>query len=175
LEVFRPPQIQPWELQQNCPMVSTSNSLPTLALLNSFNCAGLIMSTSSRRLRVPLCLTSCMYCLHITTLTNRSKYCFPQLQVSRTVVAPFHSRSSKQVFSVVIKNKPAATMAIPQSHQVLRSLAAAAAHPVPPLRRTTRSSAVANVFTGTKGEQKATLHVDAMAVDPPDLHVPPPT
>jgi hypothetical protein len=75
---------------------------------------------------------------------------------------------------VVIKNKPAATTALPQPRQVLRSVAAAAPHLAPPPRRTTRSSAATNhVFTGTKGEQKATLHVDAMAIDPPDLHVPP--
>ncbi|KAF8480251.1 cyclin-like protein [Russula ochroleuca] len=76
---------------------------------------------------------------------------------------------------VVAKSKPAATTAIPQSRQVLRSVAAAAPHPAPPPRRTTRSSTVVNhVFTGTKGEQKASLHVDAMAVDPPEFRVPPP-
>ena len=75
---------------------------------------------------------------------------------------------------VVMKNKPAATTAIPQSRQVLRSVAAAAPHPALPSRRATRSSATSNhVSTGTKEEQKATLHVDAMAIDPPDLHVPP--
>ena len=77
--------------------------------------------------------------------------------------------------SVVAKSKPTATTAIPQSRQVLRSVAAAAPHPAPPPRRTTRSStAVGHIIAGTKGEQKTTLHVDAMAVDPPDFHVPPP-
>ncbi|KAI0284609.1 cyclin-like protein [Russula aff. rugulosa BPL654] len=46
--------------------------------------------------------------------------------------------------------------------------------PCPPSKRTTRSSAAPNhVVTGTKVELKATLHVDAMVIDPPDLHVPP--
>ena len=76
---------------------------------------------------------------------------------------------------VVMKNKPVATTAIPQSRQVLRSVTAAAPHPAPPSKRTTRSSTVTNhVFTGTKEEQKATLHVDAMAVDPPEFLVPAP-
>jgi hypothetical protein len=75
---------------------------------------------------------------------------------------------------VVIKNKAAATTAIPQSRQVLRSVTAAAPHLAPPSRRTTRSSAAPNhVVTGAKVELKATLHVDAMEIDPPDLHVPP--
>lgn len=75
---------------------------------------------------------------------------------------------------VVIKNKPAATTAIPQSRQVLRSVTAAAPHPAPPSKRTTRSSAAPNhVVTNTKAEPKATLHVDAMIIDPPDLRVPP--
>jgi hypothetical protein len=76
---------------------------------------------------------------------------------------------------VVIKNKSAAaTTAIPQSRQVLRSVTTAAPHPAPPSKRTTRSSAAPNhVVTGTKVELKATLHVDAMVIDPPDLHVPP--
>ena len=75
---------------------------------------------------------------------------------------------------VVIKNKSAATTTIPQPRQVLRSVTAAAPHPVPPSKRTTRSSAAPNhVVTGTKVEPKATLHVDAMVIDPPDLHVPP--
>jgi G2/mitotic-specific cyclin 2 len=75
---------------------------------------------------------------------------------------------------VVIKNKSAATTALPLSRQVLRSVTAAAPHPVPPPKRTTRSSAVPNhVVTGTKAELKANLHVDAMVIDPPDLHVPP--
>ena len=74
---------------------------------------------------------------------------------------------------VVIKNKFAATTAIPQSRQVLRSVTAAAPHPALPPKRTTRSSAVSNhVVTGTKAELKPTLHVDAMVIDPPDLHVP---
>jgi hypothetical protein len=76
---------------------------------------------------------------------------------------------------VVMKNKPVAATAIPQSRQVLRSIAAAAPHPAPPSKRTTRSSAATNhVITGTKEEQKATLHADAMAVDPPESLVPPP-
>ena len=75
---------------------------------------------------------------------------------------------------VVIKNKSAATTAIPQSRQVLRSATAAAPHLPPPSKRTTRSSALPNhVVPGTKAEPKPTLHVDAMVIDPPDLHVPP--
>ena len=69
---------------------------------------------------------------------------------------------------VVMKNKSAAMTAIPQSHQVLRSVAAAVPYPALLSRQATHSSVTANhVFTGTK----ATLHVDAMAIDPPDLHV----
>jgi hypothetical protein len=76
---------------------------------------------------------------------------------------------------VVMKNKPATTTVLPQSRQVLRSVTAAAPHPTPPSKRTTRSSAALNhVVTGTKAEPKATLHVDTMVVNPPDLHVPPP-
>ncbi len=75
---------------------------------------------------------------------------------------------------VVIQNKSAATTAIPQPRQVLRSVTAAAPHPAPLSKRTTRSSVAPNrVVTGTKAEPKATLYVDAMAIDPPDLHVPP--
>jgi hypothetical protein len=69
---------------------------------------------------------------------------------------------------VVMRNKSAATTAIPQSRQVLRSVAAPVPHPALSSRQATRSSVTANhVFTGTK----ATLHVDAMAIDPPDLQV----
>lgn len=75
---------------------------------------------------------------------------------------------------VVIKNKPAATTSIPHSRQVLRSVTTAAPHPPPPFKRTTRSSAAPNhVVTITEAEPKATLHVDAMVIDPPDLRVPP--
>jgi G2/mitotic-specific cyclin 2 len=75
---------------------------------------------------------------------------------------------------VVIKNKSAATTAIPQSRQVLRSVTAAAPHLGLHSKRTTRSSAAPNhVVNGTKAELKATLHVDAMVIDPPNLHVPP--
>ena len=72
---------------------------------------------------------------------------------------------------VAKKNKPTATTALPLSQQVLR---AAAPRLAPPSRRSTRSSAVPNhVVNGTKVEPKTTLHVDAMEIDPPDLHVPP--
>ena len=81
---------------------------------------------------------------------------------------------SSKFAGVVIKNKSAATTAIPQSRQALRSVTAAAPHPAPPSKRTTRSSGVPNhAVAGTKAEPKSTLHVDAMVVDPPDLHVPP--
>ncbi len=81
---------------------------------------------------------------------------------------------SSKFAGVVIKDKPATSTAIPQSRQVLRSVTAAVPHFVPPSKRTTRSSAATNhVLTGAKAEPKATLHVDAMVVDPPDLRVPP--
>jgi G2/mitotic-specific cyclin 2 len=81
---------------------------------------------------------------------------------------------SSKFAGVVIKDKSATSTAIPQSRQVLRSVAAAAPHFVPPSKRTTRSSAATNhVLAGAKAEPKATLHVDAMVVDPPDLRVPP--
>ena len=73
---------------------------------------------------------------------------------------------------VVIKSKPAATTTLPPSRPTLRSvLAVAAPHPAPP-KRTTRASAANHVLPPTKEEQKPTLHVDAMAIDPPDLHAP---
>ena len=75
---------------------------------------------------------------------------------------------------VVIKNKPAATTSIPQSRQVLRSVTTAVPHPPPLSKRTTRSSAAPNhVVTITETVPKATLHVDAMVIDPPYLRVPP--
>ncbi len=86
--------------------------------------------------------------------------------------------SQNKFAGVVIKSKPTATTALPQSRQALRLVAGtrsiAAPRPDPAPKRTTRSSAVANhAPAGTKVEQKASLHVDAMAIDPPDLHVPP--
>ena len=74
---------------------------------------------------------------------------------------------------VVVKSKlPAATTAVPASRQV-RKVSAPAPHPDPAPKRTTRSTATVNhVVTGVK-EGKAALHVDAMVIDPPDLHVPP--
>ena len=75
---------------------------------------------------------------------------------------------------VVIKSKPAATTAAPLSRQALRTVTAPTRRPDPAPKRTTRSSAVTNqVFTSVKEEQKTALHVDAMVIDPPDLHVPP--
>ncbi|KAH9974140.1 cyclin-like protein [Lactifluus volemus] len=56
---------------------------------------------------------------------------------------------------VVIKSKPAATTAAPLSRQALRTVTAPPRRPDPAPKRTTP------------------LHVDAMAIDPPDLHVPP--
>jgi len=77
---------------------------------------------------------------------------------------------------VVIKTKHAPTTALPQSRQALRLVAAsgavAAPQPAPAPKRATRSSAANRTSTGTKVEPKANLHVDAMAIDPPDLHVP---
>jgi G2/mitotic-specific cyclin 2 len=75
---------------------------------------------------------------------------------------------------VVIKSKSAATTAAPLSRQALRTVIAPTQRPDPAPKRTTRSSAPTNhVFTSAKEEQKAALHVDAMAIDPPDLQVPP--
>jgi G2/mitotic-specific cyclin 2 len=75
---------------------------------------------------------------------------------------------------VVIKSKSAATTAAPLSRQALRTVTAPTRRPDLAPKRTTRSSAATNqVLTSTKEEQKAALHVDAMAIDPPDLHAPP--
>ena len=78
---------------------------------------------------------------------------------------------------VVIRTKPTSTTALPQSRQALRLVAAsgaiAASQPVPAPKRATRSSAANHTSTSTKDEPKANLHVDAMAIDPPDLHIPP--
>jgi G2/mitotic-specific cyclin 2 len=75
---------------------------------------------------------------------------------------------------VVIKSKPAATTAAPLSRQALRTVTAPPRRPDPAPKRTTRSSVATNhILTSAKEEQKAALHVDAMAIDPPDLHVPP--
>lgn len=75
---------------------------------------------------------------------------------------------------VVIKSKPAATTAAPLSRQALRTVTAPPRRPDPAPKRTTRSSVATNhVLTCAKEEQKAALHVDAMAIDPPDLHAPP--
>ena len=78
---------------------------------------------------------------------------------------------------VVIKTKTASTTALPQSRQSLRLVAAsgvaAAPQPVPAPKRATRSSAANHTTTGAKDKPKANLHVDAMAIDPPDLHIPP--
>lgn len=73
---------------------------------------------------------------------------------------------------VVIKSKiPATTATAPVPRQV-RKVSAPAPHPDPAPKRTTRSSAAANhVVNGAK--EKPALHVDAMVIDPPDLHVPP--
>jgi len=78
---------------------------------------------------------------------------------------------------VVIKAKPASTTALPQSRQSLRLVAAAGAvaapQHAPAPKRATRSSAANHTSTGAKVGPKANLHVDAMAIDPPDLHIPP--
>ncbi|KAI9459180.1 cyclin-like protein [Lactarius psammicola] len=73
---------------------------------------------------------------------------------------------------VVIKSKlPTTTTTAPVPRQV-RKVSAPAPHPDPAPKRTTRSSAAANhVVNGAK--EKPALHVDAMVIDPPDLHVPP--
>jgi hypothetical protein len=92
--------------------------------------------------------------------------------------APAATAPSGRFAGVVIKNKSAATTALSQSRQALRLVSGAAAvtasQRVPAPKRTTRSSAVAKpAVGGTKGEQKPSLHVDAMVIDPPDLRVPP--
>lgn len=74
---------------------------------------------------------------------------------------------------MVLKSKlPAATTTtLPAPHQV-RKVSAPAPHPDPAPKCTTHSSTAANhVVTGAK-EGKPALHVDAMVIDPPDLHVP---
>ena len=92
--------------------------------------------------------------------------------------APAATAPQGKFAGVVIKAKSAATTALPQSRQALRLVSGAAAvtasQPVPAPKRTTRSSIVTKpAVARTKDEQKANLHVDAMAIDPPDLHVPP--
>lgn len=68
---------------------------------------------------------------------------------------------------VVLKSKlPTTTTTVPASRHVRK---VSAPHPDPAPKRTTRSSATTNhVVNG-----KPALHVDAMVIDPPDLHVPP--
>jgi len=74
---------------------------------------------------------------------------------------------------VVIKSKTATTTTVSQPRQALRTVAAAAPLPAPAAKRPTRSSTVvSHVLAGAKEEQKAPLHVDAMAIDPPEFNVP---
>jgi hypothetical protein len=99
-------------------------------------------------------------------------------KVKLKVDAPAATAPTGKFAGVVIKSKSTATTALPQSRQALRlvsgSAAVTASQPVPAPKRTTRSSVVAKpAVASTKGEQKPNLHVDAMAIDPPDLHVPP--
>lgn len=67
---------------------------------------------------------------------------------------------------VVVKSKLPTTTAVPASRQIRK---ASASHPDPAPKRTTRSSVTTN---GVK-QGKPALHVDAMVIDPPDLHAPP--
>ncbi|KAH9077906.1 cyclin-like protein [Lactarius deliciosus] len=73
---------------------------------------------------------------------------------------------------VVIKSKlPTTTTTAPAPRQA-RKVSAPVPHPDPAPKRTTRASAAANhAVNGVK--EKPALHVDAMVIDPPDLHVPP--
>src|SRR5712671_277399 len=74
---------------------------------------------------------------------------------------------------VVIKSKTATTTTVSQPRQALRTVAAAAPLPAPAAKRPTRSSTVvSHVLAGAKEEQKEPLHVDAMAIDPPEFDVP---
>ncbi|KAH9962188.1 cyclin-like protein [Russula dissimulans] len=86
---------------------------------------------------------------------------------------PVAPAPSGKFAGVVIKSKPSATTTVSQPRQALRSVAAAAPLPAPAAKRPTRSSTVVNnVFTSAKEEQKAPLHVDAMAIDPPAFDAP---
>jgi hypothetical protein len=69
--------------------------------------------------------------------------------------------------SLVMKNKPVATTAIPLSHQILRSVAATAPHPVHPSEWATCLSAARTMFSLVC--KKSTFHVDDMAIDPPEF------
>ena len=76
---------------------------------------------------------------------------------------------------VVMKSKlpaAAATTTIPVARPV-RKVSATAPLPDPAPKRTTRSSAATNHTVAGVKEGKPALHVDAMVIDPPDLHVPP--
>jgi hypothetical protein len=73
---------------------------------------------------------------------------------------------------VVMKSKlPTTTATVPTSRHVRK---ASVSHPDPAPKRATRSSATTNhVVNGAKEGKGSALHVDAMVIDPPDLHVPP--
>jgi hypothetical protein len=76
---------------------------------------------------------------------------------------------------VVMKSKLPAAMAtttIPATCQV-RRVSAPAPHPDPAPKCTTRSSAATNHVVTAVKEGKPALRVDAMVIDPPNLHVPP--
>jgi len=83
--------------------------------------------------------------------------------------APTAPVPSSKFAGVVIKSKLPATTTTAASRQ-LRKVSAPAPHRDPAPKRTTRSSAPANHVVK---EERPALHVDAMAIDPPDLHVPP--
>lgn len=73
---------------------------------------------------------------------------------------------------VVVKSKLPATVSTTTvaATRHVRKVSAAVPHLDPAPKRTTRSSTTVN--HGVK-EGKPALHVDAMVIDPPDLHVPP--
>ncbi|KAI9508085.1 cyclin-like protein [Russula earlei] len=83
------------------------------------------------------------------------------------LVAP---ASQGKFAGVVIKAKPAATTDAPQHRPALRSVAVPVPLPAPAPKRTTRSSTVVNRVSTA---HQAPLHVDAMAIDPPEFHAPP--
>jgi hypothetical protein len=72
---------------------------------------------------------------------------------------------------VVVKSKlPTTTATVTASRHVRK---VSASHPDPAPKRATRSSATTNHVVNGAKEGKPALHVDAMVIDPPDLHVPP--
>ncbi|KAI0264671.1 cyclin-like protein [Gloeopeniophorella convolvens] len=88
--------------------------------------------------------------------------------------APAASATTGKFAGVVIKKSTATTTAAPQSRQALRTVVAPTSVVEAVPKRTLRSNGTAGRVLADVKEEPQTLHVDAMVVDPPNLHPPPP-